>query len=154
MWKINNLWQLLSPPTLLTLACLLCKLIYLHGFRYYLTANNSEISVFSPGTVTKQCISLSLLDIFAWMTQRHLHFSLSQTESIFSLKSISPDSPGQYRHHHHSSAHSGDLSFTFWIPYPPSLCCLLCHQILLPKYLLNLSAPLLFLLLLSEPLGI
>lgn len=71
----------------------LCKLIYLHGFRYYLMANNSEISVFSPGAVTKQCISLNLLDIFAWMTQRHLHLSLSQTESIFSLKSISPAFP-------------------------------------------------------------
>ena len=55
---------------------------------------------------------------------------------------------------HHSFAHRRDLSSTFWIPSPPSLRCPLCHQILLPKYLLNLSASLLFLLLLSEPLGI
>ena len=63
----------------------LCKFMCLHSFKYYLKADNSEISVFNPAPVTEQSSNLCLLGIFTWMAQTE---SISFPLDLFHLYSL------------------------------------------------------------------
>lgn len=139
----NKCWEgqssVLAPLSLSIYTFSLGELVQLHGFKHYLWVEDSHIynlACYSPPKY-QACIFNCLLDIFAWMPDKHQKFNMFLiVPPISVLPPVFPTS--EYSDCILSIAQPKDLKVILTTPFLSPLSCTLTHEMFLGFSLLHM----------------